>query len=321
MERWRPSRATAASGTAATGRRLHRRGWCSRSGWPWTRRGGRSRQRLRQPAAQGRYERHDSHLCRMRLRRQRRAGGVGASGRTGGRGGGCRRRRYFADQGANMVRKIAPDGTIAQTIAGTGEAGTRAMADRRHRRGCGRRRKWRWTRPGICTSRMSRIADRKVTPGGTITTVAGSGVSGYGGDGAPATDALLAFPDGVAVDAAGDIYIADTATHRIRKVTPMDHPHRLRDLPRRGSRGMAGRRRRRCCLTRECWRSMRKATCCLRTLRKTWCAWCAQAGTIEQVAGTGVTGSTGDGGPATAAELSGPWGLAVDAQGDILMAT
>ena len=54
---------------------------------------------------------------------------------------------------------------------------------------------------------------------GLITTVAGSGSAGYAGDGAAATTAQLNYPHGVAVDAAGNLYIADQDNHRIRKVT------------------------------------------------------------------------------------------------------
>jgi hypothetical protein len=69
---------------------------------------------------------------------------------------------------------------------------------------------------------------RKVTPGGTITTVAGQyqccvgslPIGGYGGDGGPATSALLSDPFGVAVDGAGNLFIADNGNYLIRKVTP-----------------------------------------------------------------------------------------------------
>src|SRR5262249_11187744 len=54
---------------------------------------------------------------------------------------------------------------------------------------------------------------------GDITTVAGSGVPGYGGDGSPAQAATLNAPAGVAVDAAGKLYIADAANNVIREVT------------------------------------------------------------------------------------------------------
>ncbi|NQT69847.1 MAG: tandem-95 repeat protein [Desulfobacteraceae bacterium] len=61
---------------------------------------------------------------------------------------------------------------------------------------------------------------RKVDTSGVITTVAGNGSSGYGGDSGPPTDAMFYFPKGVAVDSAGDFYIADAYNHRIRKVAP-----------------------------------------------------------------------------------------------------
>jgi sugar lactone lactonase YvrE len=53
---------------------------------------------------------------------------------------------------------------------------------------------------------------------GVITTAAGTGVPGYGGDGGPATGARLTYPYGVAVDAAGNLFIADTGNSRVRKV-------------------------------------------------------------------------------------------------------
>jgi trimeric autotransporter adhesin len=60
---------------------------------------------------------------------------------------------------------------------------------------------------------------RKVTPAGIISTSAGSYLNGYSGDGGPATSAVLSFPEDVAVDSAGNLYIADTDNNRIRKVT------------------------------------------------------------------------------------------------------
>jgi hypothetical protein len=59
---------------------------------------------------------------------------------------------------------------------------------------------------------------RKVSSGGTITTVAGTGVEGFSGDGGPATSAKLNGPYGVAVDGQGNVYIADTYNGRVRKV-------------------------------------------------------------------------------------------------------
>jgi hypothetical protein len=60
---------------------------------------------------------------------------------------------------------------------------------------------------------------RKVALDGTISTLAGTGVGGFGGDGAPANKATLNGPTGIAVDVAGNVYISDTANQRIRIVT------------------------------------------------------------------------------------------------------
>jgi hypothetical protein len=57
-----------------------------------------------------------------------------------------------------------------------------------------------------------------VSTSGTITTVAGDGTPGFSGDGGPATNASLNLPTGVAVDAAGNLYIADPGNSRVRKV-------------------------------------------------------------------------------------------------------
>ena len=69
----------------------------------------------------------------------------------------------------------------------------------------------------VSDSSNSRV--RKVASDGTITTVAGTGVSGYSGDGGAATAARLKAPTGLALDASGNLYIADRADNRIRKVS------------------------------------------------------------------------------------------------------
>jgi sugar lactone lactonase YvrE len=61
---------------------------------------------------------------------------------------------------------------------------------------------------------------RKITPAGLITTVIGTGTPGYSGDGGPAGKATLTYPTGMAFDGSGNLYIADTGNHVIRKVTP-----------------------------------------------------------------------------------------------------
>ena len=105
---------------------------------------------------------------------------------------------------------------------------------------------------------------RKVASDGTITTVAGTGEEGFNGDEGPATAAQLAHPRDVAMDGDGNLYIAETASHRIRKVT--------------------------------------------------------REGAITTAAGTGEDWFSGDGGPATAARLNRPSGLAVDGVGNLFIA-
>ncbi len=68
---------------------------------------------------------------------------------------------------------------------------------------------------------------RKVS-NGVITTVAGNGTAGFSGDNGPATSAQLYNPIGVAVDSAGNLYIADTDNNRIRKVSNGSDHHRGR---------------------------------------------------------------------------------------------
>src|SRR5439155_1658368 len=127
---------------------------------------------------------------------------------------------YIADLLNNRIRKVTPGGTIS-TYAGTGTSGfagdggpaTAAQLSFPH---------------GVALDSAGNlyIADsnnnriRKVTPGGTISTYAGTGLQGFSGDGGPAIDAQLWFPVGVALDSAGNLYIADQENQRIRKVTP-----------------------------------------------------------------------------------------------------
>jgi uncharacterized protein (TIGR03437 family) len=103
---------------------------------------------------------------------------------------------------------------------------------------------------------------RKVSDG-VITTVAGNGTQGFSGDNGPATSAELAGPYGIAVDAAGNLYIGDAPANCVRKVS---------------------------------------------------------AGVITTVAGNGLPGYSGDNGPATSAQLSYPYGVSVDAAGDLFIA-
>ena len=172
---------------------------------------------------------------------------------------------YIADTFNCVIRRVAASTGYISTVAGngtrgySGDGGPATIAEL-------------YMPTGVAVDVAGNIyfADnqriRKVTAStGIITTVAGSGVQGYSGDGGPATSAELNWPWAVAVDAVGNIYFTDTDNQRIRKVA-------------------------------------------------------VSTGIITTVAGTGTPGYSGDGEPATSAELNSPFGIAVDAAGNIYFA-
>jgi len=170
---------------------------------------------------------------------------------------------WLADAGVSRIRRVSPDGWIT-TVAGTGQAGFNedgtAMFCQLN------------LPSGLAVDAAGNvyIADtdnhrvRKLTPGGALITIAGRGVRGYAGDGGPAAEAWLDSPAGLAVDAEGNLYIADRMNHAIRKVS--------------------------------------------------------RQGFMSTVAGNGTAGAGGDGGPAVRAQLNRPAGVAVDRQGNIYVA-
>jgi serine/threonine-protein kinase len=126
---------------------------------------------------------------------------------------------YVTDSGNNRVRKIDRSGVIS-TIAGTGARGSSGDT--------GPATSAKLASPtGIAMDALNDvfIADtgnnkvRVVNAGGTITTFAGTGSPGFGGDGGPATAANLAGPSGLGIDQAGNVYISDTLNNRIRVVS------------------------------------------------------------------------------------------------------
>jgi hypothetical protein len=126
---------------------------------------------------------------------------------------------YIAATNDHVVRVVSPTGVI-NTFAGTGAQGfsgdggvaTSAQLDSP-------------TGVAVDASNNVYIADthnhriREVLAStGVINTIAGTGAAGFAGDGAAATSALLSYPTAVAVDSAGNVYIADTNNHRIREI-------------------------------------------------------------------------------------------------------
>ncbi len=160
---------------------------------------------------------------------------------------------------------------------------------------------------------------RKVTAGGTISTLAGNGISGYSGDGGQALGAMLNGPQGVAVDTLGNVYIADTANNRVRQVAPNGTITTVAGSGLAGYSGDGG-----SAVNAQLGNPVSVAVDSTGNLliadgssrvRKVFVS-----GLIQTIAGNGTKGYSGDGGVATNAMLSGPSALAINAAGNVWVA-
>jgi hypothetical protein len=157
---------------------------------------------------------------------------------------------------------------------------------------------------------------RKVTTAGTISTFAGTGISGYSGDNGAATSAKIGFPTGVRVDSSGDVFISDGYNARIRRVASGI----IETIAGNGKFGYA----------------VNGGAASIAELNYPWgiavdvadnvfiadydnsrARVVTTSGLIYTIAGTGTGGYSGDGGMAADAELYYPTGIAVDSAGDV----
>ncbi|HEU4724280.1 MAG TPA: hypothetical protein VFU59_03180 [Candidatus Eisenbacteria bacterium] len=225
---------------------------------------------------------------------------------------------YIADTGNHSIRKVTVATGVITTIAGSGSPGSSGdlgpptAAKLSSPRGI-----------ALAANGDYYIADRgnnkirKVTAlTGLITTYAGTGTTGYTGDGGLATAARLRSPEGVELAANGDVYIADTANHAIRRVTALTGV--ITTVAGTGTAGYTG--------DGGAATSARLNGPESVTITATGDLYVADsgnnvvrrfivAGTIATVAGTGVAGFSGDGGPGTSAQFNDPSGVGVDTSG------
>jgi sugar lactone lactonase YvrE len=160
---------------------------------------------------------------------------------------------------------------------------------------------------------------RKFTPEGVSTVVAGTGSPGFGGDGGPATSAALSYPSSVALDAAGNLYVADGYNHRIRKVSPDGIITHVAGTGTGGFSGDGGPATSAALSYPSSVAVDAAGNLFIADAGNVRIRRIALDGTITTVAGTGVSGFSGDGGPATSAQFAAITGIALDAAGNVFV--
>ncbi|MBW7474827.1 cadherin-like beta sandwich domain-containing protein [Paenibacillus oenotherae] len=228
---------------------------------------------------------------------------------------------YIADTGNNKIRKVLTNGSII-TVAGSGGydySGDGDLATSAQLR----------SPSGVAVDVEGNlyIADkynnriRKVDTSGIISTIAGTGGNDYSGDGGLAVAAQLSSPGGVAVDSEGNLYIADTSNHRIRKVDADGIITTVAGSDDSGFSGDGG-----SAITARLYYpdavaadshgNLYIADTYNNRIRKV-----DTSGIMSTVAGSsGVDGYSGDGGPAVSAQLNEPEGVTVDGSGNLYIA-
>ncbi len=227
---------------------------------------------------------------------------------------------YIADANNHRIRKVDASGTIS-TIAGTGSAGYSGDGGPATLSSLN-------TPTGVLVDPVgiiyiadnSNCAIRKITTDGVITTIAGNGTRGYGGDNGPATAAILNGPLGLAFSHTGNLLISDVMNHRIRSI---DHSGIITTVVGSGIVGYSGdggpatsaRLLSPSGIATDAVGNLYFGDISANVVRKV-----DVSGIITTVAGTRSTVYNGDNIQATTANLNYPSALALDGEGNILIA-
>ena len=161
---------------------------------------------------------------------------------------------------------------------------------------------------------------RKITPSGIISTVAGTGVAGYSGDGGPATAARFNGIFGITGDAAGNIYACDFNNQRIRKIDASGTITTIAGTGAGGYSGDGGAATLANIWQPEYPRIDNAGNLCFTDNQNHRVRKISSTGVISTIAGNGTSGYTGDGGAATLAALSFPGGICFDNSGNMFIA-
>jgi hypothetical protein len=224
---------------------------------------------------------------------------------------------YIGDYDNNAIRKVSPAGIIS-TIAGNGTAGFNGDGGPASAALLNAPLKLTFDREGnLLFSDFLNQRVRKISTTGIISTIAGTGTAGYNGDGIAATNAELDEPSGLAVDTAGNIYIADYANFRVRKIATSGIISTIAGTGTQGSTGDGGpaaaaELNGTFGLALDDTENLYLADAGNHKIRKI-----ATTGIISTFAGTGTAGFSGDNIPAVTSELNNPAGVSVDYQGNV----
>jgi sugar lactone lactonase YvrE len=161
---------------------------------------------------------------------------------------------------------------------------------------------------------------RKVTPGGVISTYAGTGFSGYSGDGGPATKAQLFYPAGITFDANGNLIFADGGSSTVRKITRAGIISTIAGNGVFGYSGDGGPAIQ--ANLGQPWSVIydKNGNLLIGDIGDNVVRKVDSAGIITTYAGNGTVGYSGDGGPATQATMDGTSGLALDPANNLYIA-
>lgn len=227
---------------------------------------------------------------------------------------------YIADRGNNVVRRVNAAGVIS-TFAGTGSAGfsgnggsaTAAMLNMPSSVATD-------AAGNVYISDMGNNRVRKVNPLGIISSYAGNGTAAYSGDADSAHLASINGPEGLAVDASGNLLIADAGNHVIRRVTASGIISTVAGSGLIGNSGdggsaLAARLYSPSGVATDVSGNIYIADVVNNKVRKV-----SSTGIITTFAGTGAAGNTGNGSAASSATLRFPSGVSVDGSGNVYIA-
>jgi uncharacterized protein (TIGR03437 family) len=215
---------------------------------------------------------------------------------------------YIADLGNQRVRRIAPDGTMS-TVAGTGVKGSLGDGGLATNAQLMSPRNVAVDAAGnLYISEFEGHRVRRVTPDGKISTIAGTGIAGFRGDGSLAVNAQIGFPAGLTVDRSGNLYLADSQNQRIRKIVPGGMISTV-----------VGGTQSEPLLTPVAVAIDNNGNICVADTSGV-VHEATPAGAWIAVAGTGAPGFSGDGGAASKAQLMAARDLALDLAGDLFIA-